>query len=118
MQLMRKLAANRLNLDRCVEHPEYRKEAMQASSLFLETRPVSAKLDRLVNDLHFTAPNQMLYVGYSNALRQLQLLHKANPGEIAKRANESILMACDPARIDGIRLELLEMEKQVEPLIR
>jgi hypothetical protein len=118
MQLMRKLAANRLNLDRCVEHPDYHKEAMQASSLFLETRPLSARLDRLVNDIHFTARNQMLYAGYSNALRQLQSINTANPQENAKKANESIASACDLARINAIKAQLHELEKQIQPLLR
>lgn len=118
MQTMRKLATDRLALDRCVEHPDYNKEAMNASPLFLETQQVSSRLDRLVNDLHFTAPNRMPYMGYVNVLRQLRALESTNPQAKQQRARESIALACDPGRIAGVRAELKVLEKQIKPLLQ
>lgn len=117
MKLMRTLAAGRLTLDRCVAHPDYNKEAMNASGLFLQTQSVSSRLDRLVNDIHFTAPDRMPYMGYSNVLKQLKAIENSNRQEVSKRKSESIESACEAARIDAVKAKLAVLEKQIQPLL-
>lgn len=117
MRLMRRLATGRLVLDRCVAHPDYNREAMNASNLFLETQRVSSKLDRLVNDIHFNAASRMPYMGYSNVLRQLKILENSKVKEDAKKVGESISSACDTKRIDMVKTEFLAVEKQIKPLL-
>lgn len=117
LQILRKLAADRIKLDRCVEHPGFRKEAMNASALFLDAMPISARLDRLVNDFRYTASNPMLYVGYANILKQLQTLENANLQSHTSKAEETIGTACDAKRLDAVRADLPVLEQQLKPYI-
>jgi len=78
---------------------------------------VSSRLDRLVNDIHFTAPDRMPYMGYSNVLKQLKAIENSNRQEVSKRKSESIESACEAARIDAVKAKLAVLEKQIQPLL-
>lgn len=117
MQIMRKLASYRLALDRCIEHPGFRKEERITSALFLSTMQVSTRLDRIIDNFHYVSKNRMLYVGYSIALKQLRTLEKSSQKEKAANAPVEIGMVCDVSLFGTIRSELPNLEKQLQPMV-
>ena len=118
LRTIQRLAVNRLTLDRCVEHPDYSNEGMKASNLFLQSALVSSRLDRMVDAFQFSSNHRLIYISYSNILKQLKALQTAEVNSTEIKVHESIYSACDQMRIAKINKELNTIEKQIKTFLK
>ena len=101
---LKALAAEQYSLNRCIRHPHFRQEITAGSSLALESVELSSQIGLLTDQLQLGTKNKLLYLGYSNALHQL---------EMANQTELSIQTVCTSQRLGAMRYRLAKIEKNI-----
>lgn len=112
------LAQDRVDLNRCVNHPQFGKEVGSGSRLGIDSQSLSDQLDGLANDMQYSEKGRLMYLSYANSLRQFETIAKANPQLKARTDATDINLVCDSNLLNPIKQRVTASEKRIHPYLK